>query len=197
MLIDHDELSLVNAPLLTLTAWARSRYGDDAPGLATLRRWAREQRIFPAPEKHGRAYFVRPDAREASSMTAPELRRAIADQAMRSLPFDDRMRRHLRRVSAWMRARSRGVECMTFDDVLALWDRSAGACEVSGIRFSLERDGGRKRRWAPSIDRIDNTRGYTRDNCRLVCVAVNLALNEFGEEALTLIARGVVRRAGP
>lgn len=48
--------------LVTLTAWASATYGEAAPSLATLRRWARDQRIFPAPEKHGRTYFVRPDA---------------------------------------------------------------------------------------------------------------------------------------
>ena len=48
--------------LVTLEAWAKATYGDAAPGVATLRRWAREARIFPQPEKHGRTYFVRPDA---------------------------------------------------------------------------------------------------------------------------------------
>lgn len=48
--------------LVPLQVWATRTYGDAAPCLATLRRWARESRIFPAPEKHGRSYFVRPDA---------------------------------------------------------------------------------------------------------------------------------------
>lgn len=48
--------------LLTLTEWATRRYGDAAPSLATLRRWAREALIFPVPKKHGRTYFVQPDA---------------------------------------------------------------------------------------------------------------------------------------
>ena len=30
-----------------------------------------------------------------------------------------------------------------------------------------------------SIDRIDSTRGYTRDNCRLVCWFVNQALERL------------------
>lgn len=48
--------------LLTLESWARQTYGEAAPSLATLRRWARDCLIYPTPEKHGRAYFVRPDA---------------------------------------------------------------------------------------------------------------------------------------
>lgn len=72
--------------LLTLPAWARARYGDNAPGLATLRRWAREQRIFPAPEKHGRTYFVRPDAEYLDTGTLkhePSKARRLAEKLAR------------------------------------------------------------------------------------------------------------------
>lgn len=48
--------------LLTLQDWARRKYGDAAPALRTLWAWAREGRIHPAPKKHGRTYFVQPDA---------------------------------------------------------------------------------------------------------------------------------------
>jgi predicted site-specific integrase-resolvase len=57
------------ADLLTLTAWAQVRYGAAAPSLATLRRWARDGLIYPAPTKHGRAYFVRPDAQYLDAET--------------------------------------------------------------------------------------------------------------------------------
>ncbi|HYH38547.1 MAG TPA: excisionase [Azospirillum sp.] len=49
--------------LLTLEEWARTVYGDHPPAVVTLRRWAREARIYPAPEKHGRTYFVPGNAR--------------------------------------------------------------------------------------------------------------------------------------
>lgn len=48
--------------LMTLEEWARENYVHP-PSTVTLQRWAREARIFPAPEKHGRSYFVRADAR--------------------------------------------------------------------------------------------------------------------------------------
>ena len=50
------------AKLVTLEEWARCLYGDAAPEVCTLRRWARTARIYPAAEKHGRSYFVAPDA---------------------------------------------------------------------------------------------------------------------------------------
>jgi len=48
--------------LMTLEEWARANYATP-PSQGTLWRWAREARIHPAPEKQGRSYYVRPDAR--------------------------------------------------------------------------------------------------------------------------------------
>ncbi|MDR5726732.1 MAG: excisionase [Terriglobia bacterium] len=44
--------------LTTLETWAKRVYGDSAPSIHTLRRWARDAKIFPVPKKHGRTYFV-------------------------------------------------------------------------------------------------------------------------------------------
>ncbi|MCW8156713.1 excisionase [Stutzerimonas stutzeri] len=59
--------------LLTLEEWARQTY-ETPPTLNTLRRWAREGFIYPAPEKHGRSYFVCPSARyiEPSTRFRPD-----------------------------------------------------------------------------------------------------------------------------
>lgn len=46
---------------ITLEAWAALHY-DPPPSLRTLREWARDGRIQPAPQKVGRTYYVRPDA---------------------------------------------------------------------------------------------------------------------------------------
>lgn len=48
--------------LITLEAWVAETYGE-ALTLDTARRWCREGRIRPMAEKHGRTYFVTPDAR--------------------------------------------------------------------------------------------------------------------------------------
>ena len=49
--------------MITLEDWAQRTYGHNAPHRNTLRRWAREAHIYPPPEKHGRQYFVRENAR--------------------------------------------------------------------------------------------------------------------------------------
>jgi hypothetical protein len=63
--------------LITLEAWIEHTYGS-AVSIATARRWCRECRITPAPQKHGRAYFVAPDARYIDlSKTRPRLVEAL------------------------------------------------------------------------------------------------------------------------
>jgi hypothetical protein len=50
---------LKNIPLET---WAARHY-DPPPSLWVLRRWARDGEIHPMPEKVGKTYYVREDAR--------------------------------------------------------------------------------------------------------------------------------------
>lgn len=86
--------------LITLEKWASETYGQQAPSIHTLRRWAREARIHPAPTKHGRAYFVSPDAKyvSISSVTSmplqalPSTRAAqITSPSVRASSLIDRM----------------------------------------------------------------------------------------------------------
>lgn len=93
-------------------------------------------------------------------------------------------------------ARSRGIELsMSLHDVREMLIASADRCAFTGIRFSDWRpDGARIRPWFPSIDRIDRKKGYAAVNCRVVCAYVNIALNEFGDEALTSLARALLRQ---
>ncbi len=48
--------------LISLDAWASATYGDAMPCPDTLRRWCREGRIYPQPQKHGRCYWLEPNA---------------------------------------------------------------------------------------------------------------------------------------
>jgi hypothetical protein len=56
-----------------------------------------------------------------------------------------------------------------------------GICEMSGITLNficpLSYD-------SPTLDRIDASKGYTYDNVRVVCYAMNVALNKWGEDIL-------------
>lgn len=85
---------------------------------------------------------------------------------------------------------------LTKTDVEILVLRCKGKCEVSGIPFEMDpHPSARRRPFAPSIDRVDSTRGYTRHNVRMICVIANLALNEWGDDALLRLARAVTATA--
>lgn len=82
---------------------------------------------------------------------------------------------------------------LTVDDVIDLMREARWVCAVTGIGFTQDSINGRKP-YAPSIDRIDNAKGYTRENCRIVCTAVNIAMNVWGEDVLSVIGRAHLRK---
>lgn len=84
---------------------------------------------------------------------------------------------------------------LTEDDLQRLYSEGGGRCAISGIRFNKTLKVGRCRPYAPSIDRIECGKGYTFKNCRLVCVAVNLAIGDFSLEVLEHVAIGMLRHA--
>lgn len=87
--------------------------------------------------------------------------------------------------AARKRSKEKGLTCeLTTELIENMWKMQNGKCALTDIEFQIpqERTGGKASPFAPSIDRIDCNKGYTQDNVRLVCVAVNYALNEFGEE---------------
>lgn len=58
-----------------------------------------------------------------------------------------------------------------------------GKCELTGIPFILYRsDKYSTHPYSPSIDRIDSSKGYFEDNCRMIVSSLNMALNEYGDE---------------
>ena len=57
------------SPKITLAAWAAKQF-DPPPSENTLRAWARNGRIVPAPLKIGRTYWVEPTARHIAEVMA-------------------------------------------------------------------------------------------------------------------------------
>jgi len=99
--------------------------------------------------------------------------------AVRAESYRNRRSRHL----AWMaacRAKKKGIPyTLTDADVAEIQKRiDAGRCEMTGTPFDLS---GKKTFNSPSIDRIDSTGGYTMDNIRIVCHAMNAAMGTWGE----------------
>ena len=86
--------------------------------------------------------------------------------------------------------KGRGLS-FSMEELITLWERCRGRCSVTGGEFSNEKVGQGlvKRAFAPSIDRIDPGQPYTLENCRLVMVAVNFAMNTWGEDTFLRLAK--------
>lgn len=85
---------------------------------------------------------------------------------------------------------------LTLDDLRFLVAAANGVCALTGLPFSMARLAGSQRApFRPTIDRIDSRGIYELKNCRVVCFAVNVAMQEWGESVLREIAIGYCRSA--
>lgn len=76
-------------------------------------------------------------------------------------------------------------------DVVNICERvERGVCEVTGIPFKF----GAESPWKPSIDRIDNTRGYVQDNVQIVVVLYNYAKHMFCLGDLMHLAKALIQQ---
>lgn len=87
------------------------------------------------------------------------------------------------------------ARCINFDiskvDVLNLAERQMWRCAKTLIPFDLTMGKGR-RPFSPSIDRIDNSRGYIVSNIQLVCSMYNQAKHIFSDAEVLKFARALV-----
>lgn len=87
-------------------------------------------------------------------------------------------------------AKSRGLAFeIDISHVVDLLVKADGKCALTGIPFEQTVVGkSRKRPWSASLDRIESTLGYCDGNIRVVCLSVNIALWDFGDDVLRRIA---------
>lgn len=69
-----------------------------------------------------------------------------------------------------------------------------GVCEITNERFDfgLPNTPCYYNPYAPSVDKIDPKKGYTKENCRIVLIAVNFGMNEWGLETYLKIAKKAI-----
>lgn len=67
--------------LVTLQQWADRNYAGAPPHIKTLRRWCREGKIYPAPQKQGRTYYLVESARYVGDYNSPEFMGSLGDTA--------------------------------------------------------------------------------------------------------------------
>lgn len=87
-----------------------------------------------------------------------------------------------------VRAKQLGVDNnLTFDWI---YRNIKQRCAVTGINFTIKNTN--RHPLNPSIDRIDNSMGYTKDNCRLVIWGFNSARNSFSDEDVYTVLKKFV-----
>jgi len=69
-----------------------------------------------------------------------------------------------------------------------------GVCELTKLPFDFNStEKTQYNPYSPSIDRIDNSKGYIDSNVRVVLSAVNTALNQYGEEQMLPILKAMIK----
>jgi DNA-directed RNA polymerase subunit RPC12/RpoP len=87
-------------------------------------------------------------------------------------------------------AAARGYEfALTVENVSEMWDKQGGRCAISGIEMCK-----RPRTW--SLDRKDNSLGYTMENVWLVEKRLNIMRNVFDVDEFIRLCEAVVEWNG-
>lgn len=79
---------------------------------------------------------------------------------------------------------------VTREELDALYNEQGGRCAVTGIAMTHQADSPQTN---ISIDQIVPGQGYTKDNIRLVCTAVNYMKHRMTDEELVWWCKEIVR----
>lgn len=122
----------------------------------------------------------------------PDYMREQYQRQIRDDPIGHRIRRLLN--TSRKAAERKGLE-HSLDKQWCL-DKFKHVCEATGLQFDLSSDGICEKRnpFAPSIDRIDNNKGYTIDNCQMVVYIYNISKNTFTNRDLYKMCTAFIRQ---
>jgi len=73
---------------------------------------------------------------------------------------------------------------ITLEDLQEVWNNQKGVCPYSKISLQLNNHSHRikDRRYTASLDRIDSSKGYTKDNIQFVSLCINYMKAELSNE---------------
>lgn len=100
--------------------------------------------------------------------------------------------------NAHKRAKSMGWPEPDFGSTWIYEKIMAGHCEATGIKFDTEsvvsESVHAKNPWVPSIDRIDSSKPYLKDNVQIVVYMYNVCKSEFKHEDVLLFCKAVYQK---
>jgi hypothetical protein len=101
-------------------------------------------------------------------------------------------------IGAANRAKVKGIEFdIDHDWIMGQLDAQSMKCAVTRLKFYAQSTARSFRNpYAPSLDRKNPKLGYTRDNVRIVLLAVNTMLMDWGEDEFEPIAEAFLRKRG-
>lgn len=76
--------------------------------------------------------------------------------------------------------------------LLYLWNKQKGKCALTGLTMTYKFYEGRVNTNL-SIDRIDSSKGYTKDNVQLVCMVANQMKNDLSQDELLRICELIIK----
>lgn len=82
---------------------------------------------------------------------------------------------------------------VTFKELVAIYEAQDGRCALSGIKMTWINGTKIPMPTAISIDRINNSKGYTKKNVRLVCFAVNTFKQSMTDQKMLEMAKAIVK----
>ena len=142
-----------------------------------------------------REYNSRPEVKKRRAVMSKEYRsihgaelrannKIYRDEQRRRKPWQKLLQ------CARQRAKQRGLE-FSLTPEWAL-QHYTGYCAVTGLQFSVGLGKSGPQAFSPSIDRIDQGRGYSRDNCRFVIFAVNAIRGTMSDADMVVVAERIV-----
>ena len=79
---------------------------------------------------------------------------------------------------------------LTPEYIQDLFDKSNGCCAITGISFDMELGKHRNRNpYRPSVDRIDSTKGYIKDNIQIVLSIVNTLRLDYSNDVIHTVIK--------
>lgn len=86
----------------------------------------------------------------------------------------------------------------TVDDLMEMFEAQKGLCAISGVKMDWASNRqGKKLATSISLDRIDGSKGYEKENLRFVCWQVNLFKNCWSDQEMLTMAKRIVNHMDP